>query len=93
MLPLNYAIFKIFESETKDLCAKDVMNRLRPQYQSFRAFKETFIAEVLMCGEVNGVLRETRFEQDKNDKLHIYYTADEGGKKVIGRYIPDITKG
>lgn len=87
MLPLNYAILKLFETAQKDMCVYDVMDALRARYSSSRAFKESFVTEVLMCGQFNGILDETSFELDSDKKLRIYYRANEEGIRVIKKYI------
>jgi len=87
MLPLNYAILKIFENAPEALCVYDVMDALKEQYGNFRAFKESYVTEALMSGQFNGLLDEIAFEIDGNDNLRVYYRANEEGKKVIKRYI------
>jgi len=87
MLPLNYAILKIFEDASRDLCVYDVMDALRGQYSKFKAFTESYVTEALMSGQFNGLLDETSFEFDENKNLRVYYRVNEEGKKVIGKYI------
>ncbi|MEA4922498.1 MAG: hypothetical protein VB031_03930 [Eubacteriaceae bacterium] len=87
MLPLNYAVLKVFENEEGALCTDDVMDRMRDDYKNYRAFKEANISEALMSGEVNGLLDEVSFNLDENKKLHIYYKINDEGKKAIKKYL------
>jgi hypothetical protein len=86
MLPLNYAIYKLFEKGQEPLSVREVMDRLRSEYGNFRAFKESFVNEALMCGEVNGILDEATYKMDKG-KLYIYYLANDEGREVISKNI------
>ena len=87
MLPLNYAILKMFEKEQEPLCVQDVMNRLNDDYKGFRAFKEPYVTEALMSGEKNGLLDEVRIELGEDKKLAVYYLANDTGRAVIKKYI------
>jgi hypothetical protein len=42
-----------------------------------------------MTAEANGLIKETRFELDKNNQLRIYYQADEEGTAIINKYIKE----
>ena len=86
MLPLNYAILRLFLDEDQADTA-DVMDTLRAQYQNFRQFTEKSITETLMTAEANGLLEETRCELDAGGHLHVYYRATDVGRSMIEKYI------
>jgi DNA-binding PadR family transcriptional regulator len=86
MIPLNYAILKVYD-HVADADTVSVMEELRPTYGSFRSFKKKAIAEALCTAEKNGILEETRFELDDKGELRIYYRASEDGAALIQRYI------
>lgn len=86
MIPLNYAILKLF-TRVEEACADCVMDALRTDYGHYKAFKKTAIMEALMTAEANGLLEETRFDLDGGDALRVYYRAHEEGAATINRYI------
>ncbi|MCL1879198.1 MAG: hypothetical protein FWF71_01025 [Actinomycetia bacterium] len=86
MLPLNYAILKLFEDGSEyDVCG--VIDQLKDKYRKFRAFKPAGINESLMSAEQNGLLDAVRYELDGNNELHVFYKANEYGGGMIRDYI------
>ncbi len=88
MKPLNYAILKHFTT-VEHACADDVMEALKDQYASFRAFKKKEIISAIMTAETNGLLEEAHFDLDDNNEIRVYYRAHEEGAAAINRYIKD----
>lgn len=86
-LPLNFAIIKYFTS-VQEGCADDVMGALRADYGDFKMFNKKDIYETLFTAEINGFLKETRYELD-GDNLKVYYQAHEEGREIINKYLPD----
>jgi len=86
MIPLNYAILKLF-TKVEEACADCVMDALRADYGSYKAFKKSAIMEALMTAEANGLLEETRFDLDDNNELRVYFRAHEEGAATINNYI------
>jgi len=86
MLPLNYAILKLFE-DGAEYDVQDVMSRLEGAYGSFRAFKPAGVNEALMSAEQNGLLDAVRYDLDEAGELHVYYKANEYGAGMIKQYI------
>lgn len=88
MIPLNYAILKLF-TRIEEGCADTVMEALKNQYGNFKAFKKDSIINALMTAEANGLLEESRFDLDSNNELKVYYRAHEEGAATINKYIKD----
>jgi len=86
-LPLNLAIIKHFTT-VKEACAEDVMKALKKEYHGFRMLNPKSVYETLFTAEINGFLKETRYELD-GDNLKVFYHASEEGKSIISKYIPD----
>ncbi|MCL2808311.1 MAG: hypothetical protein FWD27_09225 [Coriobacteriia bacterium] len=86
MLPLNYAILKLFVSGN-ELSVQGVIDKLDKDYRSFRAFKPKAINESLMSAEKNGLLEESNWELDDKGELHVYYKATSYGVEMISSYI------
>jgi DNA-binding PadR family transcriptional regulator len=86
MIPLNYAILKMF-TKVEEACADNVMETLAGQYGNFKAFKKDAIINALMTAEANGLLEETRFDMDSSNELRVYYRAHEEGAATINQYI------
>jgi len=86
MLPLNYAILKLFETGA-ELDTAAVMARLTNQYAKFRAFKVASVQESLMSAEKNDLLERSRFALDDAGDLHVYYRVTDYGRGMIARYI------
>lgn len=87
MMPLNYAILKHF-TKVPEACADDVIKALQGEYAKFKALKKPAVIEAIMTAEANGLLEETRYEQDASGELRVYYRAHEEGAKTINQYIP-----
>lgn len=85
-LPLNLAIIKHFTT-INEACAEDVMVALEKDYTGFKMFTKQAIYETLFTAEINGFLRETRYELVDGD-LRVYYHADTESKATISKYIP-----
>lgn len=86
MLPLNYAILKLFENGD-EYDVQGAMNKLRDEYGSFKAFKASAVNDSLMAAEKNGILDETNFSLDDNNELHVFYKVNDYGKDMIRSYI------
>lgn len=86
--PLNYAILKHFV-KVEEASAEDVMEALKDEYGDYKAFSEKNIIEALMTAEANELLEEKRFEMGSDNKLRIYYHANEEGAATINKYIKD----
>lgn len=86
MIPLNYAILKVFTSR-EEACADCVMEALHSEYNHYKAFKKNTVMEALMTAEANGLLEETRFDLDDANELRVYYRAHEEGAATINKYI------
>lgn len=86
MLPLNYAILRLF-LDTEEADTEAVMDALAEHYHNFRQFTHTSVTEALMTAEANGLLEQTRYELDSGQHLHVYYRATEAGRSMIERYI------
>lgn len=87
MKPLNFAILKLF-TNGKEYCRKDVQDALRAEYGSFKAFKDHQMDETLMTAKSNGLIDESRLDM-VDDKLVIYYKANQDGIDAINSYIKD----
>ena len=59
--PLNYAILLYFTKHAEGH-ADSVIEELRPDYGSYRAFKKKGVIEALMTAKENGILEETGAE-------------------------------
>lgn len=86
MKPLNYAILKYFTT-VEEACAVDVMDALKGEYSTFKAFKKDAVIAAIMTAEANGLLEETRFDMDPNNELRVYYRAHKEGADTINHYI------
>lgn len=86
MLPLNYAILKLFENgEEYDTPA--VIKILKKDYGNYKAFKPASIEESLMSAVENGLLDEKSYRLDENKELIVSYQANEYGIDMIKKYI------
>ena len=88
MKPLNYAILKYF-TRVEEGSVEEVMNDLKKEYSTHRAFNKNSISHALMTAEANGLIEEKSFELDKNGELLIFYRANEESKKTINSFIKD----
>lgn len=88
MKPLNYAILKHF-TKVKEACADDVISALKGEYGDFKALSKDAVIEALMTAEQNGLIQESRYDMDSNNKLRVYYHAHAEGAATINKYIED----
>jgi len=86
MLPLNYAILRLF-LDTDEADVDQVIEALGSDYKNFRQFTPKSITETLMTAEANGLLEETRYHLDSDQRLHVYYRTTDTGRSMIERYI------
>ena len=86
MMALNYAILKMF-TKIDEGCADTVIDTLKGQYGTFKAFNKKDIINALMTAEANGLLEESRFDLDSNQELRVFYRAHEEGAATINNYI------
>lgn len=86
MLPMNYAILKLF-GDGSEHDVKSVMDALWRDYSGFRPFKPSVVNESLMSAEKNELLEETRAEFDEEQDLRVFYKATEYGIDMIRQYI------
>ncbi|MCL1851879.1 MAG: helix-turn-helix transcriptional regulator [Peptococcaceae bacterium] len=86
MLPFNYAILQLFlRIDEADTGA--VMEQLENAYQKSRQFKKPVITEALMTAEANGLLEETRYDLDGEQRLRVFYRVTDEGRAMIETYI------
>lgn len=86
MMALNYAILKMFTT-IEEGSADTVIEKLKEQYGTFKAFNKEEIINALMTAEANGLLEESRFDMDSNNELRVFYHAHEEGAATINKYI------
>lgn len=88
MKPLNYAILK-YLTKVPEASVDEVMQALKDDYGTFKAFNKKDIVTSLMTAEANGLLEETRFELDGNNEVRVYFRAHAEGAETINKYIRD----
>lgn len=88
MKPLNYAILKYFTKVSK-ASADDVMEVLKNEYSSFKAFNKKDIKDALLTAEANGLIEEVAADLSDDGELIIYYQASEESKETINSFIKD----
>ncbi len=88
MQPLNYAILK-FLTTVEEASTAQVMEALKKDYSSFKAFTKNAVLNALMTAEANGLLEESHFEVDAMGELQVYFRAPPEGAATINRYIKD----
>ncbi len=86
MLPLNYAVLKYFTS-VDEASVDCVMDALKDQYSTFRAFKKHDVLTALFVAKANFILEESRYELDENDYLRLYFKITDEGRKMITTYV------
>ena len=87
MKPLNYAILKYMTS-VAEACTEDVMNALKGDYSTFRAFNKADVLTALLTAEANGLLEEARYDLDDEGQVRLFFRAHAEGAATINRYIP-----
>lgn len=88
MKPLNYAILK-YMTTVGEVSVDDVMEALKGEYSSFKAFNKKAVLSALMTAEVNGLLEETRFDLDQQGQVRVFFRAHAEGAATINKYIAD----
>ena len=88
MKPLNYAILK-YMTTVDEVSTDDVMDALRAEYGSWKAFNKNDVLSALMTAEVNGLLEETRYELDSDNEVKLFFRAHPEGAATINSYIKD----
>lgn len=88
MKPLNYAILKYF-TKVSQASADDVMEALKNEYSSFKAFNKKDIKDALLTAEANGLIEEVAADLGDDGELIIYYQASEESKQTINSFIKD----
>lgn len=86
MKPLNYAILDFFLERDK-ASVLEVMEGLKKDYSTFKAFNKKSIIEALMTAEANGLIEEVELDLDINGELLIYYSMNEASKEAVKKYI------
>ena len=86
MMALNYAILKMF-TKIEEGSVDTVIESLKGDYGTFKAFNKKEIINALMTAEANGLLEESGFELDASNELKVYYRAHEEGAATINKYI------
>jgi len=87
--PLNYAILLYF-TKYEEGDAASVMDELKPEYGSYRAFKKKGVIESLMTSKENGILEEVRSELSGGEgaeELRVWYRLTDYGKELIDRFL------
>jgi DNA-binding PadR family transcriptional regulator len=88
MKPLNFAILKYFTKVSR-ASLNDVIEALKNDYSSFKAFNKTAMMNALLTAEANGLIEEVDVDLDENGELRIYYAANEESKETINYFIED----
>lgn len=86
-LPLNFAIIK-YITTVKEACADDVMEALKKDYSGYSMFNKKAIYETLFTAEMNGFVKEVRYELANDGDLKVYYHSPPEGKAIVDMYIP-----
>ena len=90
--PLNYAILLYF-TKHEEGDADSVIEELKPEYGSYRAFKKKGVIESLMTSKENGILEEVRSElageegQEEQEELKVWYRLTDYGRDLIKRFL------
>lgn len=86
MKPLNYAILHFF-TKVEKASVDDVMEGLKADYSSFKAFNRESIINALMTAEQNGLIEEIEVDLDENEELVIFYQMNDESKQTIYKFI------
>ena len=84
--PLNYAILLYF-AKHEEGDADQIMEELRPEYGSYRAFKRKGVIESLMTSKENGIIEEVRSELEGEENLKVWYRLTDYGRDLIKRFL------
>lgn len=88
MKPLNYAILK-YMTTAGEVSTENVLEALKGEYGSFKAFNKNDVLSALMTAEVNGLIEESRYDLDKNGEVRVFFRAHADGAATINKYIRD----
>jgi hypothetical protein len=86
MMPLNYAILKLF-TDGRTACPEDVIEALKADYASYKALNKKEVLNTLLTAVSNGLLEEASFELDENSEIRIYFRSNAEGIATINSYI------
>ena len=86
MMPLNYAILKLF-TDGRTACPEQVIEALRSNYAGYKALNKKEVLNTLLTAVSNGLLEEASFELDENSEIRIYFRSNEEGIATINSYI------
>ena len=87
--PLNFAILLYF-TKHEEGDADQIMEELRPEYGSYRAFRKKGVIESLMTSKENGILEEVRSElagDEEQEELRVWYRLTDYGRDLIKRFL------
>lgn len=87
MKPLNYAILK-YMTTVNEASPEEVMDALKGDYSTFRAFNKADVLTALLTAEANGLLEESRYDLDDQGQVRMFFRAHADGAATINRYIP-----
>ena len=85
LMPLNYAIIKLFMDE-KARCAQDVIAELESEYSGYKMLTLKSVDEALETAKENGLLDEIGAELDGDD-LRIFYRINDYGREMVEQFI------
>ena len=86
MMPLNYAILKLF-TDGRTACPEDVIKALKADYSGYKALKKNEVLNTLLTAVSNGLLEEASFELDENSEIRIFFRSNAEGIAAINSYI------
>ena len=86
MMPLNYAILKLF-TDGRTACPEDVVEALKADYSSYKALNKNEVLNTLLTAVSNGLLEEASFELDENSEIRIFFRSNAEGIAAINSYI------
>ena len=86
MIPLNFAILKLF-TDGRTACAEEVIEALRPQYESFKALNTKDVLNALMTAESNALLEEAGCDLGDQGEVRLYFRATPESIRTINSYI------
>ena len=86
MMPLNYAILKLF-TDGRTACPEEVIEALKANYASHKALNKKEVLNTLLTAVSNGLLEEASFELDESSEIRIYFRSNAEGIATINSYI------
>jgi len=84
--PFNYAVLKYFTT-VSEASGDDVFEALKRDYAHLKYYSREAVYEILLTGELNGFLQETRYKLRTNGQVEVFYTATAEEQAVINKYI------